>query len=54
MIYSVNGCSMKTEAQLEMIRKIPLERLLLETGMPAITKRGLCDSFCFQMRHGAR
>jgi hypothetical protein len=29
---SVNGCSMKTEAQLEMIKMIPLEKLLLETG----------------------
>jgi Tat protein secretion system quality control protein TatD with DNase activity len=32
---SVNGCSMKTEAQLEMIKMIPLEKLLLETGTQA-------------------
>ena len=31
-LHSVNGCSMKTAEQLEMIQKIPLEKLLLETG----------------------
>ncbi|KAG8819828.1 hypothetical protein FRC17_010323 [Serendipita sp. 399] len=29
---SVNGCSMKTEEQLEMVKRIPLDKLLLETG----------------------
>jgi len=33
-LHSVNGCSMKTAEQLEMIKKIPLDKLLLETGMP--------------------
>lgn len=31
---SVNGCSMKTATQLEMIKKIPLDKLLLETDAP--------------------
>lgn len=31
---SVNGCSMKTERQLEMIKRIPLDKLLLETDAP--------------------
>jgi TatD DNase family protein len=37
---SVNGCSMKTEAQLEMIKMIPLEKLLLETGTQAPHRNG--------------
>ncbi|KAG9054876.1 hypothetical protein FS842_003913 [Serendipita sp. 407] len=31
---SVNGCSMKTEEQLEMVKRIPLDKLLLETDAP--------------------
>ncbi len=30
--FSVNGCSMKAAEQLEMIKEIPLDRLMLETG----------------------
>ncbi len=28
----INGCSMKTEDNLTVIREIPLDKLLLETG----------------------
>jgi len=32
--FSVNGCSMKAKEQLEMIKEIPLDRLMLETDAP--------------------
>lgn len=43
---SVNGCSMKTEALLEMIKRIPLGRLLLETGTstPSGSLRSSCKT----------
>lgn len=31
---SINGCSMKTEEQVEMITQIPLDKLMLETDCP--------------------
>ncbi|CAD7930034.1 unnamed protein product [Amoebophrya sp. A25] len=34
LFVSVNGCSLRTEEQCEMIRRIPLSRLILETDAP--------------------
>ena len=28
----INGCGLKTEEGVEMIKRVPLERLMLETG----------------------
>lgn len=34
----VNGCSLKTEENLEVVRAIPLEKMLLETGIKFLYK----------------
>lgn len=31
----INGCSMKTPENLEVVKHIPLDKIMLETGEPA-------------------
>lgn len=32
--FSINGCSLKTQEQLDVVAKIPIEKILLETDSP--------------------
>ena len=32
----INGCSLKTEENVEMVKTIPLDKILLETGTQSI------------------
>jgi TatD DNase family protein len=51
----VNGCSMKTEQNLDAVRNIRLDRLLLETGKEYVSDSVEGASIgLLQMHHGAR
>ena len=40
LFISVSGCSMKTEEQCEIVKEIPLDRLLIESKCPYCSIRG--------------
>ncbi|KAL2911924.1 hypothetical protein HK105_208588 [Polyrhizophydium stewartii] len=48
----VNGCSIKTDEQIEVVRRIPLDRIMLETDAPWCDIRPTHASFRFLSQHG--
>lgn len=51
----INGCSLKTKEDLETVKTIPLDRIMLETGTSSVEERALADSLCqliYKMLHG--
>ena len=50
-LYSVNGCSMKTEANLAAVKAIPPGKIMFETGQPVPYTR---HQFTFQSVVGCR